>query len=81
MTRSFFGTLLLIAVSALVAACGGGGGGGGQSAGVSAEPATVGLVITDAVADEWDEARATITQVSLIGDGLTDALNPKLRQR
>ena len=68
MTRTFFGTLLLIAVSALVAACGGGGG-GGQSAGVSAEPATVGLVITDAVADEWDEARATITQVSLIGDG------------
>ena len=59
--------VLLLAISLLLVSCGGGGGGGSQT-GASTEPATVGLVITDAVTDEWDEARATITQVSLISD-------------
>ena len=71
MRKTSYAALLLM-ISILLVSCGGGGGSGGGSdttAGVSAEPATVGLVITDAITDEWDEARATITQVSLIGDG------------
>jgi uncharacterized protein DUF4382 len=69
MKKTCYAALLLM-ISILLGSCGGGGGGGsGATAGVSAEPATVGLVITDAITDEWDEARATITQVSLIGDG------------
>ena len=66
MKKTCYAAALMI--SMLLGSCGGGGG-SGATTGVSAEPATVGLVITDAITDEWDEARATITQVSLIGDG------------
>jgi hypothetical protein len=46
-----------------VASCGGGGG-----PTTSMEPATVGVLITDAPVGKWDEAIATITRVTLIGD-------------
>jgi hypothetical protein len=71
--RKFVFAALLLAGSALLVSCGGGGGGSGGSAespaATSDAPATVGVVITDAHTDQWDKALATITSVTLIGDG------------
>ena len=55
------------AAAITLAACGGGGG-GGPEAGPSDATATVGVLITDAPVGQWDEAIATITSVTLIGD-------------
>jgi hypothetical protein len=49
----------------VLAGCGGGGGSGATT---SDAPATVGVLITDAPVGRWDEAIATITSVTLIGD-------------
>jgi hypothetical protein len=46
-----------------IASCGGGGG-----SGTSTGSATVGVVITDAPVGKWDQAIATITSVTLIGE-------------
>ena len=68
MYRTFL-RVMLLAISLLLVSCGGGGGGGGGSeAGVSTEPATVGIVITDAHTDQWDKALVTVTSVKLISD-------------
>lgn len=66
MYRTFL-SVMLLAVSSLLVSCGGGG--GGSQAGVSTEPATVGIVITDAHTDQWDKALVTVTSVKLISDG------------
>jgi len=66
MKKIFYGALLL-AVSMVLSSCGGGGG-GGSSTGASTAPATVGLLVTDAASGDWDQALATITSVTLIGD-------------
>lgn len=55
------GLMLVIAVG--LASCGGGGSGSS----VTAAPATVGVLLTDAPVAGWDEAIATITSVELIG--------------
>ena len=62
-------SLMTAACLLALASCGGGGGGGGGSAKIALDtPATVGVLLTDAPVGRWDEAIATITSVSLIGD-------------
>lgn len=56
---------LLLSAALVLVACGGGGGG----ASVTAQPATVGVLLTDAPVAGFDEAIATITSVELLGDG------------
>ena len=63
---------LTILFTFLLAGCGGGG--GGNQALTSVTPATVGVIITDAAIDEWDQALATITSIELIGDEGRDVL-------
>lgn len=60
----------LLLATALLVSCGGGGSGGDGSGSVATtqQPATVGLVITDASIEDWDQALATITSIELIGD-------------
>ncbi|MCK6370081.1 MAG: DUF4382 domain-containing protein [Gammaproteobacteria bacterium] len=53
-----------------VAACGGGGG----DSPVTAQPATVGVLLTDAPVAGFDQAIATITSVELLGNGAPVAL-------
>jgi len=65
--KNIFYAALVLAASALLASCGGGGGTG--SAATAVEPATVGIMITDLSSDDYDHALATITSVTLIGDG------------
>jgi hypothetical protein len=55
------------ALALTLAGCGGGGG-GSTAAAPSEANATVGVLITDAPVGQWDEAIATITSVTLIGD-------------
>ena len=56
-----------IAAALTLTACGGGGGSAAGPA-PSDATATVGVLITDAPVGQWDEAIATITSVTLIGD-------------
>jgi len=72
---SFFGTAIFCAALAL-AGCGGGGSGGTSAtdAPVANNPSTgtpqgtVGIVITDAPSDKFDQVLATITRIELLGD-------------
>ncbi|NND36733.1 MAG: DUF4382 domain-containing protein, partial [Gammaproteobacteria bacterium] len=61
------------AIALMLAGCGGGGSGadGGTGAGgglTGVAQGTVGIVITDHPTDRFDQVRATITQIELIGD-------------
>ena len=56
-----------VAAALTLTACGGGGGSAAGPA-PSDATATVGVLITDAPVGQWDEAIATITSVTLIGD-------------
>lgn len=67
MRTSWFGTAAAIVAAFTLTACGGGGGSAGAPA-PSDATATVGVLITDAPVGQWDEAIATITSVTLIGD-------------
>ncbi|MFN0040960.1 MAG: DUF4382 domain-containing protein, partial [Burkholderiales bacterium] len=58
-------TVFLIGAAMLLASCSGGGGGGGSASGSTA---TVGVLLTDAPVGRWDQAIATITEVTLIGE-------------
>jgi hypothetical protein len=55
----------LVPVALVIASCGGGGGGSSMTA----APATVSVLITDAPVAGYDQAIATITSVELIGNG------------
>lgn len=66
--RRAFTFLIFTGMSLALAGCGGGGGGGNGPAPASNAPATVGVLITDAPVGKWDQAIATITSVTLIGD-------------
>lgn len=57
-----------LAAALTLSACGGGGGGSAAAPASSDATATVGVLITDAPVGKWDEAIATITSVTLIGD-------------
>jgi hypothetical protein len=62
-------TAFLIGAAMLLASCGGGGGSASGSAGTaSGSTATVGVLVTDAPVGKWDQAIATITDVTLIGE-------------
>ena len=53
----------------LLSACGGGGGDASRTlSNGPPEPATVGVLLTDAYGTRWDQAIATITSIELIGD-------------
>lgn len=67
MRTSWFGTTAALVAAFTLTACGGGGGSAGAPA-PSDATATVGVLITDAPVGQWDEAIATITSVTLIGD-------------
>lgn len=56
-----------LAAALTLTACGGGGSAAAPTP--SDATATVGVLITDAPVGKWDEAIATITSVTLIGDG------------
>lgn len=66
MRTSWISLAAAVAAALTVTACGGGGGSAGPAA--SDATATVGVLITDAPVGKWDEAIATITSVTLIGD-------------
>ena len=51
----------------LLASCGGGGGSAGAGS-ASGSTATVGVLVTDAPVGKWDQAIATIPEVTLIGE-------------
>lgn len=63
-------SILLAAAAALgLAACSSGGDGrSAPTATASTEPATVGVLVTDAHGTRWDQAFATITSIELLGD-------------
>jgi hypothetical protein len=65
--RAPWSALAAFAAAFTLSACGGGGGSAGAPAPNDAT-ATVGVLITDAPVGKWDEAIATITSVTLIGD-------------
>jgi hypothetical protein len=67
MRTSWFKTAAAVAAAFTLTACGGGGG-SASAPGPSDATATVGVLITDAPVGKWDEAIATITSVTLIGD-------------
>ena len=58
---------LTVLMTILLSACGGGGGSFDTT--VSTGPATVGILITDAASDDFDEAIAHITSVTLLCEG------------
>ena len=58
--------VLILIATTLLAACGGGGGGGAGGAAPATGPATLGVLITDAESDDYDEAIATITEILLL---------------
>jgi len=62
--RTFQLGISALAASLVVTACGG----GGSAPSPASATATVGVLITDAPVGRWDEAIATITSVTLIGD-------------
>ncbi len=57
---------LILFSSLLMIACGGGGGSGESTNDSSVQSATVGILITDASSDDFDEAIATISSVDLL---------------
>jgi len=66
MRAPWLGITAAVAAAITLTACGGGG--GGSAPAPSDTTATVGVLITDAPVGKWDEAIATITSVTLIGD-------------
>jgi len=59
----------------LLSACGGGGNDAPPlSTNLPPEPATVGVLLTDAYGTRWDQAIATITSIELIGDDAHETL-------
>ncbi len=68
MRTPWLGISAAVAAAITLTACGGGGGGSAAGPAPSATTATVGVLITDAPVGQWDEAIATITSVTLIGD-------------
>jgi hypothetical protein len=68
MRTSWLKTVAAVAAAFTLTACGGGGGGSAAAPAPSDATATVGVLITDAPVGKWDEAIATITSVTLIGD-------------
>jgi hypothetical protein len=63
--RAAWKTGLFLSAALALLACGGGGGG----APPTAQPSTVGVLLTDAPVAGFDEALATITSVELLGNG------------
>lgn len=59
---------LPVLAALLLAACGGGGSSETVSGSSQLQTATVGVLLTDAPGDEWDEAWATVRRVELLGD-------------
>ena len=68
MRTPWLGITAAVAAALTLTACGGGGGGSAAAPAPSDTTATVGVLITDAPVGQWDEAIATITSVTLIGD-------------
>ncbi len=68
MRTPWLGIAAAVAAALTLTACGGGGGGSAAAPAPSDTTATVGVLITDAPVGKWDEAIATITSVTLIGD-------------
>ncbi len=63
------------AAALLLSACGGGGNDAAPlSVDLPPEPATIGVLLTDAYGTRWDQAIATITSIELIGDDAHETL-------